>query len=131
MVWFPKSRSATNACDTRGALGRGMGLALFLMVAGGAFGFAAGRWIRVFVLELVSLAVAFSAAFVLQLNGFGFKNGAIALVGVLLVSQIAYFGGMLVRSRARVRLFLSGDVLDNGPDNRGERDIANDNEKRD
>lgn len=108
-----------------------MELGLFLMVASGVLGFAAGRWIKAFVLELVSLAVAFVAAFLLQYNGYGFKDGAIVLVGALLVSQIAYFGGLFLRSRDKVRSLLWGDVLDNGPDSRGERDVANDNEKRD
>jgi hypothetical protein len=112
-------------------LGRDMGLGLILMVASGLLGFAAGVWITAFILELVSLAVAFSVAFILQSNGFGFKDGAIVLVGALLVSQIAYLGGVFVRSRSRIRSLLFGDVLDDGPDSGGERDIANDNEKHD
>jgi hypothetical protein len=112
-------------------LDRDMELGLFLMVASGALGFAAGRWIKAFVLELVSLAVALVAAFLLQSSGYGFKDGAIVLVGALLVGQAAYFGGLFLRSRAAIRSLLVGDVLDNGPDSGGEGDVANDNEKRD
>lgn len=119
----------------RGVAGAGwipdMELVLVLMAASGLLGFAAGFWITAFVLELVSLTVAFAVALILQLNGFGFKNGAFVLVGALLVSQIAYLGGLFFRSRSKVRSFLFGDVLDNGPDGEGKRDVANDNEKDD
>lgn len=113
-----------------------MGLELLLIAASAVFGFVTGVWIKRFVLELVSLAVAFSIAIVLQLNGFGFSDGAIPLVGALFLSQIAYLGGILVRSRAKIRSLLwsevSGDeVLNNGPDSRGKSDVGNDEEKRD
>lgn len=113
-----------------------MGLELLLLGASAVLGFVAGVWIKKFVLELVSLAVAFSVAIVLQLNGFGFSDGAIPLVGALISSQIAYLGGILIRSRAKIRSLLwsevSGDkVLDNGPDSRSKSDIGNDQEKHD
>jgi hypothetical protein len=106
-----------------------MGLELLLVAASAVLGFAAGVWIRKFVLELVSLAVAFSVAAALQLNGFGFRDGALPLIGALLSSQIAYLAGMLIRSRTKLRSLLEGEVLDNGPDSRGKSDIGNDQEK--
>jgi hypothetical protein len=108
-----------------------MGLVVVLIAASAAFGFAASVWIKRYALELVSLVVVFSVAIVLQLNGFGFKDGAIPLVVALLSSQVGYLCGLLVRSRGKIWSLLSGEVLDNGPDSRGERDIRDDQEKRD
>jgi len=108
-----------------------MGLELLLVTASALFGFVIGVWIKRFVLELVSLAVAFSAAIILQHYGFGFRDGALPLIGALLFSQIAYLAGMLMRSRAKLRSLLEGEVLDNGPDGHSKGDIGGDQEKRD
>ncbi len=105
-----------------------MELELLLMAASAVFGFTVGLQIRKFALELISLAVAFSVALILQLNGFGFGDGAIILVGALLSSQIAYLGGAFILSRSRVRSFLWDEVLDNGPGSRGKSDISYDQE---
>lgn len=102
-----------------------------LMAASAVFGFATGLWIARFVLELMSLAVAFSVSFILQLNGFGFGDGSVVLVGVLLSSQVAYFGGVLIRARRWGHGFPSHDLLDNGPDARGEGDIRCDQQLHD
>lgn len=108
-----------------------MSLELLLVAASAVFGFVIGIWVKRFALELVSLAIAFSVAIVLQRSGFGFKDGALPLIGALLFGQIAYLAGMLIRSRAKLRTLLEGDVLDNGPDSPGKNDIGNDQEKHD
>ena len=73
--------------------------------------------------------ISFGSAIALASHGFGFSEGVLVAVACLFVSQLAYFVGGFLESRAGIANFLADDVFYDEPDDNREHDIDGEREE--
>ena len=94
-------------------------IVLVALAASTLLGFAIGLVFRAWVNAIAAPIIAFGSAIALASHGFGFFEGVLVTVACLVVSQAAYFVGLLLKSRVGIVDFLADDVYDDEPgDNR-------------
>ena len=104
-------------------------IVLVALAASALLGLAIGLVFQVWANMIVAPLIAVVSATVLASHGFEFSEGVLVTVACLVVSQVAYFVGVFLESRARVANFLADHVFDDEPDNNREHDIAGEQEE--
>src|SRR4030081_690670 len=105
-------------------------IVLVALAASALLGLATGLVFRVWANVIVAPLIAFVSAIALASHGFGFSEGVLVTVACLIVSQVAYFVGLFLESRAVITSLLRDDVFDDEPDDNRERDIDDEQEER-
>ncbi|MEN3351373.1 MAG: hypothetical protein V7632_5008 [Bradyrhizobium sp.] len=104
-----------------------MTIALTLLLASVLAGLAAGLYLRVWALMLLSPAVALLAAIVLQSNDFGFAGGVGLVLGCLVACQLAYLAGMVFAPQVESSM---AEEIDGAPGRHSEQQIGGKKEQR-
>ena len=94
-------------------------IVLVALAVSALLGLAIGLVFRVWANAIAAPIIAFGSAIALASHGFGFFEGVLVTVACLVVSQVAYFFRLLLKSRVGIADFLADDVHDDDPgDNR-------------
>jgi hypothetical protein len=104
-------------------------IVLVALAASALLGLAIGLVFQVWANMIVAPLIAVVSATVLASHGFGFLGGVLVTVACLVVSQVGYFVGVLLESRAGNANFLADNVFDDEPDSNREHDIAGEQEE--
>jgi hypothetical protein len=104
-------------------------IVLVALAASALLGLAIGLVFQVWANMIVAPLIAVVSAIALASHGFGFSEGVLVTVACLVVSQVGYFVGVLLESRAGVANFLADDVFDDAPDNNREHDVTGEQEE--
>jgi hypothetical protein len=104
-------------------------IVLVALAASALLGLATGLVFRWWAIAVASPLVALGSAIALAANGFGFLEGVLVTFACLFVSQLAYFVGVSLESRAGIANFLSGNVFDDKPGDNREHDITGEQEE--
>ena len=104
-------------------------IVLVALAASALLGLAIGLVFQVWANMIVAPLIAVVSAIALASHGFGFSQGVLVTVACLVVSQVGYFVGVLLESRASVANFLADDVFDDAPDNNREHDVTGEQEE--
>jgi hypothetical protein len=104
-------------------------IVLAALAASALLGLATGLLLRAWANAVVAVLIAFGSAIALPSHGFGFSEGVLVTVACLFVSQVAYFVGVFLASRAGIANVLAEDVFDYEPDDTREHDIAGEHEE--
>ena len=99
-------------------------IVLVALAASALLGLATGLLCRAWANAIIALLIAFGSAIVLASHGFRFSEGVLVTVACLFVSQVAYFFGVFLESRAGISNFLADDAFDDEPDDNREHDIG-------
>jgi hypothetical protein len=105
---------------------------IIVLVALGAsalLGLATGLVFRWWAIAVVAPLVALGSAIALAVHGFGFLEGVLVTFACLFVSQLAYFVGVSLESRAGFANFLTDNVFDDEPSDNREQEIAGEQEE--
>jgi uncharacterized membrane protein len=105
-------------------------IVLVALAASGLLGLAIGLVFQVWANMIIAPLIAVVSAIALASHDFGFSEGVLVTVACLVVSQIGYFVGVLLESRASIANFLADDVFDDEPNKYREHDIAGEQEER-
>src|SRR6202165_5874950 len=100
---------------------------IIVLVALGAsalLGLATGLVFRWWAIAVVATLVALGSALALAGPGFGFLEGVLVTFACLFVSQLAYFVGVSLESRAGIANFLTDNVFDDEPSDNREQEMA-------
>ena len=105
---------------------------IIVLVALGAsalLGLATGLVFRWWAIAVASPLVALGSAIALAAHGFGFLEGVLVTFACLFVSQLAYFVGVSLESRAGIANFLAENAFDDEPGDNREHDITGEQEE--
>jgi hypothetical protein len=80
-----------------------MVIVAMLLILSAFLGFATGLRFKVLAVALLSVLIVLSSAIVLVVFGFGLKNGTLAIVACLVVSQISYVVGAALRAARQLK----------------------------
>jgi hypothetical protein len=105
-------------------------IVLVALASSALLGLATGLVFRVWANVIVAPLIAFVSAIALASHGFGFSEGVLVTVACLIVSQVAYFVGLFLESRAGIANVLADYVFDDEPDDNRERGIDGEQEER-
>ena len=104
-------------------------IVLVALAASALLGLAIGLVFQVWANMIVAPLIAVVSAIALASHGFAFSEGVLVTVACLFVSQVGYFVGVLLESRASIANFLADDVFDDEPNKNRENDIAGEQEE--
>src|ERR1700737_3313865 len=105
-------------------------IVLVALAASALLGLATGLVFRVWANAIVGPLIAFVLAIILASHGFRFWEGVLVTVACLFVSQLAYFVGVFLDSRAAIANLLTDDVFDDEPDDNREHEIDGQQEEQ-
>jgi hypothetical protein len=105
-------------------------IVLVALASSALLGLATGLVFGVWANVIVAPLIAFVSAIALASHGFGFSEGVLVTVACLIVSQVAYFVGLFLESRAGIANVLADYVFDDEPDDNRERGIDGEQEER-
>src|ERR1700682_6425037 len=104
-------------------------IVLVALAASALLGLATGLLFRAWANAIVATLIAFGSAISLASQGFGFWSGVLVTFACLFVSQLAYFVGVSLESRASIANFLADNVFDDEPGDNREHDITGEQEE--
>ncbi len=103
---------------------------LVALAVSALLGLATGLLFRAWANAIIAPIIAFGSAIALASHGFEFFKGVLVTVACLVVSQVAYFVGLLLKSRVGIADFLADDVHDDDPGDNREHNIRGEQEER-
>lgn len=103
---------------------------LVALAVSALLGLATGLLFRGWANAIIAPIIAFGSAIALASHGLEFFTGVLVTVACLVVSQVAYFVGLLLKSRVGIADFLADDVHDDDPGDNREHNIRGEEERR-